>query len=55
MFGLLSSAIADDVYVFVSSNFWHQGPRYLFLEIIQGAFWEQNGKNDGFTKMSVEL
>ena len=21
----------------------------------QGAFWIQNGKNDGFTKMSVEL
>ena len=29
-------------------------PRYLFLELIQGAFWVQNGKNDGFTKMSVE-
>ena len=24
-------------------------PRYLFLELIQGAFWVQNGKNDGFT------
>ena len=23
-------------------------------ELIQGAFWVQNGKNDGFTKMSVE-
>ena len=29
-------------------------PRYLFLELIQGAFWVQNGINDGFTKMSVE-
>ena len=29
-------------------------PRYLFLEPIQGAYWVQNGKNDGFTKMSVE-
>ena len=29
-------------------------PRYLFLELIQGAFWAQNGKNNGFTKMSVE-
>ena len=29
-------------------------PRYLFLDLIQGAFWVQNGKNDGFTKMSVE-
>ena len=29
-------------------------PRYLFLELIQGAFWAQNRKNDGFTKMSVE-
>ena len=27
--------------------------RYLFLELIQGAFWVQNGKNDGFTKLSV--
>ena len=25
------------------------------LELIQSAFWVQNGKNDGFTKMSVEL
>ena len=24
--------------------------RYLFLELIQGAFWVQNGKNDGFKK-----
>ena len=33
-------------------------PRYLFLEQIQGAFWTlwvQNGKSDGFTKMSIEL
>ena len=29
-------------------------PRYLFLELIQGDFCVQNGKNDGFTKMSVE-
>ena len=28
---------------------------YLFLELIQGAFWVQNGKNDEFKKMSVEL
>ena len=41
---------------------WSQGylkqllaPRYQFLELIQGTFWVQNGKNDGFTKMSVEL
>ena len=28
---------------------------YLLLELFQGrAFWVQNGKNDGFTKMSVE-
>ena len=26
----------------------------VFRAIIQGAFWVQNGKNDGFTKMSVE-
>ena len=25
-----------------------------FLGLIQGVFWLQNGKNDGFTKMSVE-
>ena len=24
-------------------------PIYLFLELIQGAFWVQNGKNDGLT------
>ena len=24
--------------------------RYLFLELIQDAFWVQNCKNDGFTK-----
>ena len=35
----------------VICNFWHQ----KFLELTQGAFWVQNGKNDGFTKMSVEL
>ena len=29
-------------------------PRYLFLELIYGAFWVQNGKNYGHTKMSVE-
>ena len=30
-------------------------PSYLlFLELIQGAFWVQNGKKDGFTKMSVQ-
>ena len=28
---------------------------YLFLELIQSAKWVQNGKNEGFTKMSVEL
>ena len=28
--------------------------RYLVLELIQGAFWVQNGKNDGFIKMSIE-
>ena len=26
----------------------------MLLELIQGAFWVQNGKNDGFTKMSVD-
>ena len=30
-------------------------PRYLFLQLIQDAFWVQNGENDGITKMSVEL
>ena len=30
-------------------------PIYLRLELIQGVFWVQNGKKDGFTKMSVEL
>ena len=35
----------------VIHNFWHQD---TFFELIQGAFWVQNGKNDGFTKMSVE-
>ena len=25
-------------------------PRYLFLELIQGAVWVQNSKNDGFKK-----
>ena len=29
-------------------------PRYPFIELIQGAFWVQNGKNDAFTKMSAE-
>ena len=29
-------------------------PKYMLLELIQGAFWVQNGKNDGFTKMSVD-
>ena len=28
-------------------------PRYLFLELIQEAFWVHNGKNNGFTKISV--
>ena len=27
---------------------------HLFAELIQSDFWVQNGKNDGFTKMSVE-
>ena len=27
---------------------------YNFIELIQGAFWVQNGTNDGFTKMSIE-
>ena len=31
----------------VIRNLWHQ-------ELIQGAFWVQNGKNDGSTKMLVE-
>ena len=30
-------------------------PIYLYLELIQCAFWVQNGKNEGFTKMSQEL
>ena len=29
-------------------------PKYLFLELIQGAIGVQTGKNDGFTKMSVK-
>ena len=33
-------------------NFWHQD--ICFFELILGAFWVQNGKNDGFTKVSVE-
>ena len=37
----------------VIRNFWHQD-RHLFLELIQGAFWVKNCKNDGFTKMSVD-
>ena len=31
------------------------GTKIPFLELIQGAFWVQNGKNGGFTKLSVEL
>ena len=31
------------------------GTKILVFELIQGAFWVQNGNNDGFTKMSVEL
>ena len=38
----------------VIRNFWHQDTGVYFLELIQGAFWEQNGKNDVSTKMSVE-
>ena len=29
------------------------GTKISVLELIQGLFWVQNGKNDGFTKMSV--
>ena len=34
-------------------NFWHHDT--CFLELIQGVFWVQNCKNNGFTEMSVEL
>ena len=46
-------------YIVSGPNFDDQmqllAPRYRFLELIQGAFWVQNDKNYGFTKMSEEL
>ena len=48
-------------YMDIRAYFWIQEGHtqllariYLFLELIQCAFWVQNGKNDGFTKVSVE-
>ena len=35
------------------TTFWNQD--ICFLKLIQGALWLQSGKNNGFTKISVEL
>ena len=47
-----SYMVSGPNFEFRKVKLWHQDT--CFYKLNQGAFWVQNGKNDGLTKMSVE-